>query len=165
MESVYVSIIAVAGTLLGSAITLVLQHRQIDRSARTATIERLRQERIIVYSQFLEAMTAFGGRLILRWTARLDHGPTSAEHRDARLACHEARAVARAAHYRLTLVADETDVVDSADTLMSKTLDILRAADRESFQQATAAVRDATRTFVNAARHQIRDLAYAGRLT
>jgi hypothetical protein len=67
----------------------------------------------VAYSQFLDAITAFGARQILRWTARLDYGPASSEHVVARLAAHEARSAARASHYRLTLVADEAAVVAS----------------------------------------------------
>jgi hypothetical protein len=40
-------------------------------------------------------------------------------------------------------------------------LEILDAADRESFDRATNAVRDVTRKFVDAAREQIRALAVA----
>lgn len=161
MESVYISLIAVAGTLLGVAITQVLQHRQLSRSAAADTLERLRQERIAVYSQFLEAMTAFGAQQILRWRTRNDHGEGSPEHIAARVTNHEARAVARAAHYRVMLVADDSAVVAAAEALMDATLAIMDAPDRESHQPSIDAVRVASRGFVESAREQLRVLPQA----
>jgi hypothetical protein len=162
MESVYISLIAVAGTLLGSAMTHVLQHRQFNRAASVATDERLRQERITVYSLFLEAMTAFGGQQILRWMARSDHGAESPQHIAARVTNHEARAVARAAHYRLMLIADESPVLASAQALMDATLAIMDAPDRESMHRSTDAARAASRAFVESARKQVSMLALSG---
>jgi hypothetical protein len=156
MESVYISLIAVGGTLLGVAMTHVLQHRQLNRSAAAGTIERLRQERIAVYSQFLEAMTAFGAQQILRWRARNDHGADSPEHVAARATNHEARAVARAAHYRVMLVADDPAVVAAAESLMDATLAVMDAPDPQSHQPSIDAVRVASRAFVEAAREQLR---------
>jgi hypothetical protein len=133
----------------------------VNRSTRAASIERLRQERIIVYSQFLDSMTTFGSRQILRWIARQDHGSDSLEHAAALLADHETRAAARSAGYRLTLVADDAAVVAAADALMAATLAILDASDREHFEQSTDAVRSASQVFVDIARKQIRELAQA----
>jgi hypothetical protein len=122
VELVYISLIAVAGTLLGSAMTCVLQNRQLDRSTFTATTERLREERITAYSVFLEAMTAFGAQQILRWMARQEQDAESLETTAARVTNHEARAVARNAHYRLMLITDSASVIRSAEALMEATL-------------------------------------------
>lgn len=159
MESVYISVVAVAGTLLGAAMTHVLQDRQVNRAARAAATERLRQERIVVYSAYLDAVTTFGSRQILCWQARQAHGPDSAENANALVADHEARAVARAAGYRLTLTADDEAVVGAADALMAAALAILDAADREAYRACTDALRTASRAFVAAARGDLRALA------
>ena len=161
MESVYISLIAVAGTLLGSAMTYVLQNRQLDRSASAATTERLRQERITAYSVFLEAMTAFGAHQILRWMARQEQGAESPETSAARVTNHEARAVARTAHYRLMLITDSASVIRSAEALMEATLAIVDAPDRESLQRSIESTRTASRAFVDSARPQINMLVDA----
>jgi hypothetical protein len=158
VEPVYLSLVAVAGTLLGAAVTHVLQNRQVNVAARAAATERLRQERIAVYSAYLDAVTTFGSRQILCWRALQAHGPDSAEHAAALVADHEARAVARAAGYRLTLIADDEAVVEAADALMAAALAVLDAADREAFSACTEAVRTASRAFVTAARSDLRQL-------
>jgi hypothetical protein len=85
--------------------------------------------------------------------------PESPERAAARLANHEARATARAARYRLMLVAVERTVVASVDALMAATPMIMDAPDRETFDRSVEAVREASRTFVDTAREQVRALA------
>lgn len=154
MQSVYISLVAVAGTLLGSVMTHVLQHRQLNRAAVATTVERLRQERITVYSLFLEAMTAFGNQQILRWRIEREHGAGSAEHTAARAINFESRAGARAAHYRLLLIADDSRIAASADALMEATLAIMDAPDRDAHLRSTDSVRAASRAFVQSAREE-----------
>jgi hypothetical protein len=62
MGAALASVIAVAGTLLGSVVTHVLQRRTAGHAERFARDERLRQERLTVYSVFAEAVMAYRTR-------------------------------------------------------------------------------------------------------
>jgi hypothetical protein len=100
-------------------------------------------------------MTAFGNQQILRWRVGREHGAESPEHIAARVINYETRAVARAAHYRLLLIADDSRVVVSAEALMEATLAIMGAPDGEAHHRSTDAVRAASRAFVQSAREEV----------
>ncbi|WP_051866511.1 hypothetical protein [Streptosporangium roseum] len=67
MESAITSLIAIAGTLLGVAASYVFQLRSARQARRFAREDRLWQERLMAYSAFAEAVTAFRKSQNDRW--------------------------------------------------------------------------------------------------
>lgn len=70
MQGLLASVIAVVGTLLGSAVTYVFQRVNAGRVETFARDERLRQERIAAYSGFAEAITELRQGVISLWFVR-----------------------------------------------------------------------------------------------
>ena len=65
MEVIATSLIAVLGTLLGSAATFLIQRSTIAQQERLNHAERLRQDRV-------DAFTIFGGALVNYRKTRMD---------------------------------------------------------------------------------------------
>lgn len=99
MESIWVSVIAVAGTLLGSLVTGLLQRWMSDRAAREARLDRLRDAAV----GLADALTKYRERLY--WQERLRASPEStAESKDeARQESWAARSQVNHAMNRLQL--------------------------------------------------------------
>jgi hypothetical protein len=108
------SLIAVAGTLLGSLITYRFQRLSTDRAEAFARDERLREERLATYSAFAGAISDLRRAVITLWFRQRD----KAEEREIAAAWVEAdRLGAAAAHarFRVQLVAEDADLVALAD--------------------------------------------------
>ena len=67
MQSAIIALIAVAGTLLGSTATYIIQRRTTREAARLSFQEQLRSERITAYSDFSGAISEFRGGQFDRW--------------------------------------------------------------------------------------------------
>jgi membrane protein YqaA with SNARE-associated domain len=65
------SLIAVIGTLLGSTITYLFQRSHAGRAEAVARSERLRQDRIVAYSEFAGTITELRRGVITLWFHRL----------------------------------------------------------------------------------------------
>ena len=72
MDAELTAAIAVAGTLLGSAVTYLFQQRVAQRAEAFSQSERLRQERLAAYSAFAEAI------MVYRQSQYTQRGATSA---------------------------------------------------------------------------------------
>src|SRR5689334_10935454 len=100
MGGALTSLVAVAGTLLGSTLTYVFQRRTAGRAEQFARGERLRQERLSAYSAFAEAVMDYRHEELTVWLRR--HGelthplPESFQVDQGRL-----RALAVQARYRV----------------------------------------------------------------
>ena len=57
MAVVVTSLIAVAGTLMGSGLTYMFQRWNVGRAEEFARLDRLRQERMAAFSAFAGAVT------------------------------------------------------------------------------------------------------------
>ncbi|HZM77812.1 MAG TPA: hypothetical protein VFC19_19005 [Candidatus Limnocylindrales bacterium] len=67
MDAVFASLIAVVGTLLGSAITFLFQQRTAERNESFARSQRLRSERLAIYSAFAAVLTEHRNALVKVW--------------------------------------------------------------------------------------------------
>jgi membrane protein YqaA with SNARE-associated domain len=70
MSAVLVSLIAVAGTLLGSLTTYLFQRQTARHTEATARAERLRQDRRVACGDFIAAVTEVKRAVITAWFRR-----------------------------------------------------------------------------------------------
>ena len=73
MNAVLVSLVAVAGTLLGSLSTYLFQRRIAMHAEAVARNERLRQDRLAACGTFAAAITDVKRAVITAWSRRNDH--------------------------------------------------------------------------------------------
>lgn len=125
MSSVLVSLIAVAGTLLGSATTYLFQRRTAAHAEAIARRERLRQDRLVACGDFAAAVTEVKRAVITAWFRR-DVGDDG--WRAAMTDADRMGATAEGAQIRMLLLIDDDRVGRAADELSSY-VDVLRAAE------------------------------------
>ena len=70
MDAVMTSLIAVAGTLLGSLLTYLFQRRTALRTEAAARSERLRQEQLAACAGFAGAITELKRAVMASWFKR-----------------------------------------------------------------------------------------------
>jgi hypothetical protein len=151
------SMIAVAGTLLGSTIAYVFQRSNTARAESFARDERLRQERIAAYSAYAGAITELRRGVITLWFIRHRHGDSSnADVRDARIESDRLGASAAHARFRVQLLAGDADLVALADAAAAPVNAIAAAADRPELVEREDRSDEALRAFITAAGIQIR---------
>ena len=155
MDGVLAGLIAVVGTLLGSALTYAFQHRTVDRAEGFARQERLRQERLATYSAFAGALTEHRRAVVNLWFRRQED-PGGPEHRAARLECDRLGAAVDHARFRVQLVADDPGLVALANEAHRPTSEIHRAADHAALRACEARCREAVAAFIRAAASEVR---------
>ncbi|WP_329177767.1 hypothetical protein [Streptomyces sp. NBC_01477] len=155
MEAIWTSVVAVAGTLLGSVITYAFQQRANLRSEVFAHSEALRQERMAAYSAFAAAVEDYRHGQATRWYRRLD-GPGGAEFGAARDEAHRLRTVARQALYRVKLLTDDPEVTAAAEQAYRDTWDVSNARDQPGHDQRDDRARQAVEAFVSRAAPLVR---------
>jgi hypothetical protein len=132
MTSVLVSLIAVAGTLLGSATTYLFQRRTAAHAEALARRERRRQDRLVACGDFAAAVTEVKRAVITAWFRR------DVKDDDWRAAMTEGDrmgAVAEGTQIRMLLLIEDDSVRRLADELFSY-IDVLRAADDKTELEA-----------------------------
>lgn len=155
MDGALASVIAVAGTLLGSVVTYAFQRINTDRAEQLARKERLRQERMVTYSAFAGAITDLRRGVITLWfTQRSESEGTQilAAHVDA----DRLGAAAHHARFRVQLVAEDPDLVSLADAAFDPIDAIRDAADRGELKLHEDRCEAALEAFVTAAAAQVR---------
>lgn len=150
------SVIAVAGTLLGSVAAYVFQRLNAGRTERFARDERLRLERIATYSGYAGAVTDLRRAVISLWLLR-----QRADHEDPDLlaAYTEADrfgAVAAGSRFRVQLLADDARLVALAAAAAEPIDSIRDAADRAELREHEDRCEEALRVFIASASAQIR---------
>jgi hypothetical protein len=149
------SLIAVAGTLLGSLITYRFQRLSTDRAEAFARGERLREERLATYSAFAGAISDLRRAVITLWFRQRD----KAEEHELAAAWVEAdRLGAAAAHarFRVQLVAEDADLVALADAAFEPIGAIGAARDRNELLEHENKCQDALKAFITAAAAHVR---------
>lgn len=155
MESVLVSIIAVAGTLLGSTVTFAFQRATAHRAEKFARDERLRQERLASYSAFAGAVTELRRGVISLWFHRRNRteGPELvALHTES----DSLGAAADHARFRIQLLADDLQLVALADAAFEPISAIRHAADLADLKEHETRCQNALTAFITAARAHVR---------
>ncbi len=108
------AIVAVAGTLLGSAVTYLFQSKTSQRAEESAFQRELRVEQMGAYRSLATALTEFR-RGQLDWYNRRKEDPDSAATLAARVDSYRLRGVAQTALAQLQLVASEPALVAAAN--------------------------------------------------
>ena len=156
VDVLFASMIAVAGTLLGSTTTYIFQRLTAGRAEEFARNERLRQERLAAYSAYAGAITGLRQGVIAVWLRKHD------DHRDAeRIAALRAEAdrlgaAADHALFRVQLVAGDPALVTSADAAREPIDAIFGAADLPELRQHETQCQEIIKAFIAAAGDQVR---------
>ncbi len=156
MEAVLASVIAVAGTLLGSIITYLFQRFSTVRTERFAREERLRQERLASYSAFVGAMTELRRGVISLWFARHRGDIQSSDLNIAFIESDRFGAAADHARFRVQLIADDQELVALADAAFEPIGAIRDAADRANLAEHEKRSQELLKAFIAAAAARLR---------
>lgn len=154
VQALLVSLIAVAGTLLGSTTTYLFQRLSAGRTERFARDERLRQERMATYSAFAGALTAHRRAVVNLWFCRHDD-PASSKYRTAQAECDQLGADLDHARFRVQLIVGDPGLMALASAAHKPVNEIHRAADKAELMICENRSRAAVGTFVAAAADQI----------
>jgi hypothetical protein len=113
MQGAVTAVIAVAGTLLGSAITYLFQRMNAQRAEVFSFQQQLRSERMIVYSDFAKVVKEYQRAQDSRWF----HNYENSEGKDAYDAFTKALDLGSSAQhalFRVELVADSPELIAKA---------------------------------------------------
>ncbi|HCA87589.1 MAG TPA: hypothetical protein DEQ61_20230 [Streptomyces sp.] len=155
MEVIWTSVVAVAGTLLGSVLTHTFQRLVAQRSELFARSEALRQERMATYSAFAAAAEDYRHGQADRWY-RKQEAPDGEAFLRARDEAHRLRTVARQALYRVRLLTDDGDVVLAAKRAYQCTWDVSNAQDSADRDARDRRAKQAIEAFVSCASPLVR---------
>ncbi|WP_369243847.1 hypothetical protein [Streptomyces sp. R41] len=155
MDTVLASVVAVAGTLIGSLSTYLFQRRTVERAEVMAREERLRQERLAAYGGYAGAVTELKRGVITLWFRRRRSPRDEDAYRAAQLESDRLGAAAEAAAFRLHLVADEPVLRQLMDAVSAKISEIRQAEDRQRLIALEAEFEQAVRAFLDAAARRI----------
>jgi hypothetical protein len=133
MQGILTAVVAVAGTLLGSAVTYWFQRKASERAESFSFQQQLRGERVIAYSDFAGAISAFSIGQDHRWF-RVREDPDSHASFDARIERDKLGSNAYHALTRVQLLANDTDLINAADKAYRLTSDLHRASSKEDLQ-------------------------------
>ncbi|MHB6909176.1 hypothetical protein [Streptomyces sp. DB-54] len=156
MEAVIASIVAVFGTLLGSAVTHHFQSRSADRSERFARAERLRQERMDAYCAYAGALLDYRRVLVHRWFVLHEEERCGEDTPELREEVYKARYTAQEAMFRAQMVSDDPDVLDRSEQIMEEVTAIHWATDFTAFSDLRDTTRRSIRDFVAATARRVR---------
>ncbi len=148
MNAVLASLIAVAGTLLGSLSTYLFQRRSALRAETVARDERLRQEQLAACSEFAAAISELKRGVIASWFRR--DGDAARLH-EALAESDRLGAAAETAWFRVLLVTDDSKVRELAEAAFARVGAIGGAADRAELKEKEKEFEAAVLEFVAAA--------------
>jgi phosphoglycolate phosphatase-like HAD superfamily hydrolase len=150
VSAVYASLIAVAGTLLGSVSTYVFQRQATARAEASARQERVRQDRLAACSEFAAAVTKLKSGVVAAWLQRDDQDKRDAAFADA----DRLGSPAEAALFRLVLVSGRPEPLaqaafDFLETLRGASdLSLLKAAEADFEAKVFTFIEDASKRLV-----------------
>ncbi|MEU5424239.1 hypothetical protein AB0H73_01330 [Streptomyces olivoreticuli] len=154
MEAVLASLIAVAGTLVGSIITFTFQRRSGAQAEVFARSLQLRQERLATYSAYAGAVTALKQGTVALWF-RLQGDTESPETRHAFTECDRLGAAAENAQFRVQLLAEDAVLTALATAAFDAIGPIRSASTRTELAEREQELQDALNAFIAAAAAQI----------
>ncbi|MFR9752586.1 hypothetical protein ACL02S_16330 [Nocardia sp. 004] len=139
------ALIAIAGTLLGAAVTHYFQRVNADRTMRQNFAERLRQDRLTAYHDFANAVVEYRHYQIKRWH-RLNQDPGA--EANTRSEAYDKKAVAQSQLLRIKLLTSDERLTQLADEAIESSRAIQRGRvapttaeeHRARYEQATAAI-------------------------
>jgi hypothetical protein len=155
MQALFTSLIAVAGTLLGSTTSFLFQRRSADRAEGFARAERLRQERLTAYSAYAGAITELKRGIVSLWFRRQED-PDGAEYLMARAECDRLGAAAEQAQFRMRLISEDPELAILADAAFATIGSIGRAAGKDQLAERETRCLDALNAFIAGAATHLR---------
>ncbi|MGH4027922.1 hypothetical protein ACQB60_03160 [Actinomycetota bacterium Odt1-20B] len=156
MEPLATSVIAVLGTLLGSALTHLFQRRATLRTEEFTRRERLRQERIDAYSSYGGALANYRRGQVDYWFAR--HGGRVSEESELHEMRREAqrlRAAAMEAMFRAELLTDSAALHTMGRRALEAISRIATAETRDELAREREVSRTLIYEFIGASRAHI----------
>ena len=113
MQGAVTAVIAVAGTLLGAAITYLFQRMNAQRAEAFSFQQQLRSERMIVYSDFAKIVKEYQRAQDSRWFRNCED-PKSKDAYDAFMKALDLGSSVQHALFRVELVADSSELIEKA---------------------------------------------------
>lgn len=156
MVTLVAAAIAVLGTLLGSVSTWWIQQRALDKSEQNLRLERLRQDRLDVYSFFAGTAAHYLRVQHDRWGARQRAGTDSPEYAAAQAESWRMRGTCTEALFRVKLIADDPELVRLAVAAVETIRAVHRAADVPALYAQDATANAAIEAFLVRAGTQVR---------
>ncbi|WP_234544598.1 hypothetical protein [Streptomyces shenzhenensis] len=150
MDGVISALIAIAGTLLGSALTYAFQRNASARDQLFASQQQLRSDRMNVYSDFAGALTEFRRGQQDRWHRRSED-PDGPAFIEARTEAYRLRGIALHALFRVQLIASARALIDTAQDAYALTSALHKAADKTELSDLGAQAREVLERFVKLA--------------
>ena len=165
MEAIWTAVIAVAGTLLGSAVTYLFQRRASERSEAFSFQQQLRAERMIAYSDFAGTIAEFSRSQDHRWF-RVRDDPNNLAAFDSRIERDQFGSKAYHALARVQLVSRDIRLIDAARNAYDLTWDLHRASTKEDLDARARRTNDALEEFIKIASLDVQqDPAALGNVT
>ncbi|WP_377268595.1 hypothetical protein [Peterkaempfera sp. SMS 1(5)a] len=155
MEAVLASLIAVAGTLLGSLVTFAVQRHTSARAEVFARSQQLRQDRLTTYSAYAGAVTALKQATVALWF-QLQEIPDGPGTRQAFTECDRLGAAAENAQFRVRLLAGDSALVALAVAAFDAVGPLRSASTRAELSEREADVQNSLNAFIAAAATHVR---------
>ncbi|GAA2663933.1 hypothetical protein [Streptomyces lunalinharesii] len=156
MEAVIASVVAVFGTLLGSAVTHHFQRRSADRSEQFARAQRLRQERMDAYCAYAAALLEYRRVLVHRWFVRHEEGRCGEDTAELGEESRKARTAAQEAMFRAQMVTEDPTVLAGVERVLEEVTEIQWAPDLAAFNALRDGTRGGIRDFVAVTARRLR---------
>ncbi|MFF4368232.1 hypothetical protein [Streptomyces sp. NPDC001594] len=151
VDTILASVVAVAGTLIGSLSTYLFQRRTAEHAHAVAREERLRQERLAAYSGYASAVTELKRAIITLWFRRRASPHDRASSTAAQQEGDRLGAAAESAASHLRLVAPDPALDQLMDAVSAKLAALAEAENRQRVARIEGEFEQAVRAFLDAA--------------
>jgi hypothetical protein len=155
VDLLFASIIAVAGTLLGSTTTYVFQRLTAGHAEEFARNEQLRQERLAAYSAFAGAITELRQGVVAVWFRQHRDHPDPEGVYALQAKADRLGAAADHARFRVQMLARDPDLVRRADAVREPIDAIFEAADLPELKTHETRCQELVKAFIAAAGDQV----------
>lgn len=155
MDGAVSALVAVLGTLLGSAVAYLFQRRAAERTESFTHRQQLRTDRMTVYSDFAGAVTEYRRSQYDRWH-RKDENPEGAAASEARLESYWLKGVAQHALFRVRLIASSSAVVEAARDAFEAASRLHKASDKTELSSNGNEAKEILERFISLASHDVR---------
>lgn len=148
------SLIAVAGTLLGTAVAYLFQSLGAARAERRDRAERRRQERLTACTEFVAAVTALRQGVISVWF-RTREGERPERPRLTREEADRLGAAADHAKFRVLLLTDDPRLAELTEAVLAPVSAISDAPDLAAVRAGERRSQEALTAFIAAVRLEL----------
>ncbi|MFD7952543.1 hypothetical protein ACFV4X_03515 [Streptomyces ardesiacus] len=150
MDIAISALIAIAGTLLGSAVTHAFQRKASAQDHLFAAQQQIRSDRMTVYSDFAGALTEFRRGQQDRWH-RWNEDPDGSAFIEARTEAYRLRGIALHALFRVQLIASARTLIDTAQDAYALTSTLHKASDKTELSTVGTQAREVLEQFIKLA--------------